>query len=466
MKSLKAYSISDLVNSDKASVQVFARAKLMVNLGYKYNLCTPKFLALKSMVEGLTVAIKSDYHRLDDINIITHELIFDAAVAHKIGSDEPYYFFGIKRASSYGCKKNLFGVMLNKLAKSNAESKRCSDLNHRISSECLFQSAAGWYPVFITLTVSDEYYFEVFEKGSRAFSDYIYNLGRECTAVANNVGTSDVSSYAACLRYVCVVERGSYGTKRLHLHILAFVKKIPGYVKPPRIHTHLEFATGFKTRWQYGHSSLIPVRTTRSDAYARLGYLWPLDKSYGDNGVIIKARKESNISAIASYMAKYVTKQSHKKDEYTWRTRMTQGYGLQTLNAIYDILPNLLLTISPLLMIRYLKYPVKLPSMSLMKAIWKRRSIKDMSRMNSIKALQKTLMADPVNIFEQLLRPQILVPPRTTVIQTTIGMQQLTMMNLATSNSSLMALQKILLAALQPFIFKLLEKNQCLKFMK
>lgn len=456
------YSLSDLINCSNERVQVFARASLMVKLAVKYDVRSHKFFKLQAQILDLTASVKLGLGQLDNINIITHRFIYAAAKAHKSAcSDDKYKFFGIRKNSYGSYKKSKFAVALQKFAESNAEAKRKSDLNHRISSECLFMSYQGWYPVFLTLTVSDLHYEAVFSNGSRAFSDYIFNLGRELNYWCNKSFFGSGRNISDNFRYVCVVESGTHGTKRMHLHVLAFLKQIPGYVLPPKQELHRCFASSFKTTWSYGFSTIIPVRISRSDVYARAGYTWPSELK---NDTITPLR-ESSIKAISGYMSKYITKQLEKdKDTYTWRTRMTRGYGLQFLHSIYKAHKNILTTISPLLIIRQMNYPVKLPSLSLMLRVWKSASIKSMSSPNLTQILRKILTAGRLNIYAQLLYPQLLVRRRKMKITT--GLQRSTMMNLAISEASLLQLQSKLLLLLQPIIMKLYEENECLRYMK
>ena len=190
----------------------------------------------------------------------------------------------------------------------------------------------GWFPIFATLTVRGDSYDEVFSNG-KAWSLYARSVRRAVGAhVYGSVAAAerhDAREYAV---HFGVVERGTLG--RYHLHALWLVRDLPpGWRTDPSRHpTDVRTEIGAcKALWPHGHSTHVAVRCGRSDPYGRLGWSWPW-LQVGERRV---PREASEIGALASYVAKYLGKDGVEwqtaRDRF--RTRMTQGAGLQLLRT-------------------------------------------------------------------------------------------------------------------------------------
>ena len=80
---------------------------------------------------------------------------------------------------------------------------------------------------------------------------------------------------------------------------------------------------GFR-RPKFGFSNPIAVRNDAHDAFSRLGWSWPLDKSG-------QPRKPSAPLALARYLSKYMSKETG-----VCRCRMSQNYGLKGLMSEFE----------------------------------------------------------------------------------------------------------------------------------
>jgi len=216
--------------------------------------------------------------------------------------------------------------------KSNGARARLADHKWRMIEEIEHRAAQGWYIVFNTLTVSNTNYKEVFSKGSQSWRNYVHMIDNAVgSEIHGNVRKAEFAKASDPFHsYFGVVERGSrHG--RLHIHVIHCMKAIPACWKrdPNRVNgpsTKREIVP-MKKFWRYGHSVPIACRFADSDAFGRLGWCWPTVRE-GNRFVPIPRKPPI---AIARYMCKYILKAYEKplkKGVFTWRTRISHGFGL------------------------------------------------------------------------------------------------------------------------------------------
>ena len=185
-----------------------------------------------------------------------------------------------------------------------------------------FEARIDWYPVFVTLTVREEHYREVFSRGCDAWRNYHRSVTR---SVKQALGLRTDSSYIVHT-FVAVVERGGK-TGRLHIHCLHFLKKLPiGSDSDPNVGCGIPYRRELRrwnVFWPYGFASAIAVRTGAMDIYARRGWRWPVERT--KDGKSWKAIEGKGTGAVAGYMGKYLKKE--RKEPELWRTRMSRNFG-------------------------------------------------------------------------------------------------------------------------------------------
>lgn len=190
----------------------------------------------------------------------------------------------------------------------------------------------GWFLVFNTLTVSDEHYHRIFAKGSRYFANYIRAVDRGLWKARF---PSVRSGMDACAKghmhtYCAVVERGE-NTGRLHIHVLHCLRWLPLGARDPNMGQpvpRLRELDCFRRYWTHSHSTPIAVRLHGDDAYARLGWIWPVVKK----NRVFQPVEAKPVSAIAAYMSKYVTKSIGDEGlKGKWRTKTSRNYGLSSI---------------------------------------------------------------------------------------------------------------------------------------
>lgn len=286
-------------------------------------------------------------------------------------------------------KKNIFKETLMSELAEYGQIKKKKNIKHRLEIETKTRTKMNWYPIFATLTVRDED--EVFKKKSRAFNKYMQNLRREISSEYYGCNKRDALKHENTISYLAVVEKGSKGTKRLHIHILLFIKEIPDYVKKNKNPLHKEIM--FKTKWEYGFSSLIKIRTKRNDVWAKRGDCWNKDA------------KESNIEQVCNYVAKYITKLENT-GEKKWRTKMSRKFGMQMIETMTQNQRTLEMMINNIgqTMIKDLEL-MHLPSNSLMKTYASKKLSKSKTIFN--KEIVKNILINSItkrqNFIEILL---------------------------------------------------------------
>jgi len=215
---------------------------------------------------------------------------------------------------------------------------RVSELKKRIRLECELRLKQGWFLVFNTLTVTDWNMQKVFGPDANAWEKYIKALEREIgySKYPNKTvrEIKELSDGRPFHRYFAVVERGKE-TGRLHIHALHFIKDLPRGCSDPNkgrnIPNYKEISY-LKKLWEYGYSTPEPVRISNSDAYAKLGWRFPVEKTEDGHKTI----RCGSTEGVVSYIAKYITKEYNKKQngETKWRTRMSRTLGLDPIIQI------------------------------------------------------------------------------------------------------------------------------------
>lgn len=159
---------------------------------------------------------------------------------------------------------------------------------------------AGWYMVFDTLTLADDKV-KSFYENETALRDHFRNVGR---LVLKAEGRPVKDSFDDCFQYFCVPEYGSQ-KGRLHFHAVYFMRTLPLGSRDPNIGLRLRTRRQLSTLsgvWPYGFTQPISIRYS-GDAFSRLGWLWPTDKSN-------KPVPAKPPLAVGYYVAKYVNKKA------------------------------------------------------------------------------------------------------------------------------------------------------------
>lgn len=222
--------------------------------------------------------------------------------------------------------------MLRKMAHSN-RSKRVSELRTRILLEIIEKESKGWYIVFNTLTVANEYTKKVWDKENRVFEKYILALNYAIGKIDGKEKQRTDENHT----YFAVVEEGSH-SGRLHFHILHFFRHLPNNCHDPnrgRAIPHYRIINGLRRYWPYGFSTPVAVRLSAGDNYRRLNWRWPVVKK----GKGYEALAASNPLRMARYMSKYINK-TFEEDAFRWRTRLSKGFGTRIINQTIKNLPT------------------------------------------------------------------------------------------------------------------------------
>lgn len=228
-----------------------------------------------------------------------------------------------------------------KRTKARCLNARKAELKARLWLEMMLRVKQGWFIIFDTLTVENSNHEVVFGEKSTVWKDYIRLVDR-------SIGIKIHGNWLSAVRarsvgdefhtYFAVIERGSQ-SGRLHIHVLHFMKVLPENCVDPNVGRgvcNYREITGFKRLWRcYGYSTPIAVRFNNSDAYAKIGWRWPvkLDEKSG----MFKDIDCKRPDGIVHYMGKYLTKEYNKsinKEDVKWRVRVSQNLGKTILKKI------------------------------------------------------------------------------------------------------------------------------------
>lgn len=208
-------------------------------------------------------------------------------------------------------RPKLLEIMLDIMQKRKGESRK-AELLFRLNTELKIRNHQGWFTIYNTLTINPESYKEVWKKNSTLFSNYIKKWDKK-------VGGKDDHKYFA------VVEEGGLNG-RLHIHVIHMIKNMPEEWTDPnrkRVKPNARLLTQCTPLWAYGFTKPIMVRYNNADAYARKGWLWPIDET----GQPIKIGAPEKL---ASYLGKYLAKKLHTGGT-KWNTRIRRGLGMQII---------------------------------------------------------------------------------------------------------------------------------------
>lgn len=260
-----------------------------------------------------------------------------------------------------------------RLVRERGLSARKSEQITRISWELEDAAEAGWYPVFVTLTVRPADYDKVFVRGSDAWRNYYRRVnaavGRACGLSRREADRADVH------RYFAVVERGGRNG-RLHIHVLHLVKKLPSHTYDPNrgsvLPSRREIAS-WKEFWPYGFVSAVAVRWSPNDRFARDGWKWPVVKV----GQCWEPYRSKGMLAVARYIGKYLHKTRYHDGGF-WRCRKSQAFGAR---RVREMMSNPKLTIRNLWEIVNCHPPrVKINGRQIPRSLLKREAIREMFR--------------------------------------------------------------------------------------
>lgn len=289
---------------------------------------------------------------------------------------------------------------------------RQRDMEALLRLEAYQRYAEGWYFVFNTLTVGNEYLKEVFDAGSSAWTNYIRSVDR-------SIGIKCYGSWSEAIEqrrlgnefhaYFAVVERGT-DNGRLHIHVLHICKVLPSGCGDPNagtIEPYRREISHFKGYWKYGVSCPIAVRFNNSDAYGRCYWRWPVERK-GKGYVAIQCRE---VDAIISYLGKYISKELDKKppkeEMIKWRVRKSRNLGKKYLQLVVNNLNEdqlKLVMVSDSWMLRMRDRPLPIQRLKLMclrnlLQIWMTKN--SQSLLTSIQELEprESLLVQLVNIM-------------------------------------------------------------------
>ncbi len=218
-------------------------------------------------------------------------------------------------------------TQLEKIFLEQIESKsvkaRCSELNWRLKMALKEALYNGYYLIMNTLTVSPENYTEVWKKESLVFRNYIAKFDK----IAGKENH----------KYFAVVEEGS-STQRNHFHVIHILKSIPEYCycdpNKGKSQPTNRVIDSLRKFWTQGFSTPIAIRTSATDAWAKIGYRWPVVPT----GNIYNPIPSGNANKVANYVSKYITKSMSNKETKKWRIRQSHKLGLTVIIKMVSLL--------------------------------------------------------------------------------------------------------------------------------
>ena len=268
--------------------------------------------------------------RLDNYTNVTHPPLSPVLTKEEMGLLDRLHSAMVNAIRSSGAKRRpqYQRIMLRKLKTMNLEARK-NEIVSRIVWQFDHCITNGWYPVFVTLTVSPEHMETVFCKGSKAYQTYIRRVRRE---IAKRLGYTKKETQGKDIHHaIGVVERGDK-TGRLHIHVLHYCRVLPVDCSDPnkgRSIPDLRELTAWRALWPYGFVSAVACRISASDIYAREGWNWPVvlkeDGTY-------EPYKTAGPLGVGRYLGKYLGKSYENGD--LWRCRMTRNFGTKEIQTI------------------------------------------------------------------------------------------------------------------------------------
>lgn len=230
----------------------------------------------------------------------------------------------------------------------NGKKVRVSDLQWRLVNAIEEAARKKWFIVFQTLTIAPGNEEKVFGTSSDCWSGYINDLDRRIgRELYFSVRESERQRANGNLhhKYFAVVERGSVGG-RLHIHVVHMCKVLPEPCRrdPNKGRTVPNHRCINKFgHWPYGFSRPIAVRMDANDAYACIGWRWPVGKNKSEKE--FHALEAKPALALALYVSKYISKSYHSGKKGLFRCRMTRKLGMGRIDDFLSMLDNRTLSI-------------------------------------------------------------------------------------------------------------------------
>ena len=214
-------------------------------------------------------------------------------------------------------------ALLETLKEASSHARRI-EREQIITLEILEKLGKGFYLIFNTLSVRDEEMKKVFAKKSKPWAKYLRSVDNGIRKQLNQSREKYKRKHNHS--YCAVVERGTKGTQRLHIHVLHCVRVLPKGSTDPNYGRNTPDRRQISCMWKYwdsGTSTPKAVRINNGDAYAKMGWRWPVELD--DRTKKYLPLRPSSPERAAKYMAKYVNKPDEEK--MIWRTRTSRDYG-------------------------------------------------------------------------------------------------------------------------------------------
>ena len=310
----------------------------VLDIDFQLKVVAPKSSYIKAHASKERAVLLQMVAQLDSNPLIPHDRYKAIRKSFNARGDAPRHLGGI--FGEYACRTSNgledVEVLCYERARHRARKSKYLDYVYRIERETEDAVDNGWYPIFQTLTVTDNYYREVFTKGSRAWGNYIRDFERmigRCLYRTVREAEAARSSGDLFHKYFAVVEAGKQAG-RLHIHVLHLCKALPNKVlADPNLGSRLPLfreCRGLRHLWKYGNMTPIAVRLSGLDPFGRLGWRWPVEM-VGDKYQPVEAKP---VLALARYIAKYVNEaylQENKREFF--RCRMTRNFGVRQIRS-------------------------------------------------------------------------------------------------------------------------------------
>lgn len=256
--------------------------------------------------------------------------------------------------------RTKFGFIWDYLADGAYEQNHLA-LKTRTAMELHEALENGWYVCFVTLTVDQENYANVFKKGSKAWTMFILEFKRKLgSQIYGSVRDAQDKEY---FDYIAVVEDGDENGQ-LHIHSLFFMKEPlecddPNFGLKRPINRQIK---EYEHMWPYGLCEFKAVRWSHMDPWGMLGWAWPIvsadDPRLGsrDYPLINQPIPSSSIIQLSEYISKYILKSQTNQNERMkqWRTKTSRGLGRKKLDKFLKTMDQRFL----IALVNYVKPPL------------------------------------------------------------------------------------------------------------
>ena len=207
----------------------------------------------------------------------------------------------------------------------SADGQRAAAFEWRFGQEAERKRAAGWWPIFATLTIDPVAYNgrELMSDGSAwiPWRKGLAKIARGACGASSRVPEAEYFTYAA------ILEHGS-SREHHHIHALCWLRGIPsGWTVDPNRGRQFPNATdilGGKSLWPYGYSKFEPFRSLGDIWSSVLGWQYPLV-----DGRPMTLWPDAKAGG---YLCKYVSKGAAMK-EWSHRMKTSHSLGLEGLRG-------------------------------------------------------------------------------------------------------------------------------------